>query len=122
MRIVGWGGLYYHGRGVEKDKKRALPHLEQAAIGGHPNARVLLANYDMKNGRLERAAIHYTIGANLGGDLSLKAIKHLFVKGIVSKEDYAAALRGYQAAVDATTSAEREKAEAVYNDMFRSVI
>jgi hypothetical protein len=38
-------------------------------------------------------------------------LKDLFVKGVASKEDYAAALRGYQAAVDAMKSAEREKAE-----------
>ena len=33
------------------------------------------------------------------------------MRGIVSKEDYAAALRGHQAAVDATKSTQREKAE-----------
>ena len=31
--------------------------------------------------------------------------------GLVSKEDYEAALRGHQAAVDATKSEQREKAE-----------
>ncbi len=41
----------------------------------------------------------------------LNMIKDLFVKGIVSKEDYDAALRGHQAAVDATKSPEREEAE-----------
>ncbi len=106
------GTLYLKGDGVEKDMKKAVYHWEQAAIGGDPSARVLLANYDMKNGKLERAAKHYIIGANLGHDVSLKRIKHLFVKGIVSKEDYAAALRAHQAAVDATKSAEREAAEA----------
>jgi TPR repeat protein len=106
------GTLYLKGDGVEKDMNKAVYHFEQAAMGGDPGARSLLANYDMKNGRLERAAKHYIIAANLGHDNSLKLIKHLFVKGIVSKEDYAAALRGHQAAVDATKSAEREAAEA----------
>jgi hypothetical protein len=32
--------------------------------------------------------------------------------GFVSKEDFAAALRGHQAAVDATKSPQREKGEA----------
>ena len=104
------GSVYYHGRGVEKDEKRALPHLEQAAIGGHPGARHNLAVYEMKNGRFERAAKHYIIAANLGCDNSLKAIKAMFVKGIVSEDDYAAALRGHQAAVDATKSDGRDKA------------
>jgi hypothetical protein len=64
----------------------------------------------MDNGRLERAAKHFMIAANLGCDMSLKAIKDFFVKGVVSKENYAATLRGHQAAVDATKSVEREEA------------
>jgi hypothetical protein len=66
----------------------------------------------MENGRFERAAKHFIIAANLGSEDSLKLIKFLFVQGIVSKEQYAAALRGYQSAVNETKSAEREKAEA----------
>ena len=106
------GGLYYSGDGVEKDEERAVYHLEQAAIGGHPDARRVLADYEKRNGKIERAAKHVIIAANLGCDLSLKHIKALFMQGVVSKEEYAAALRAHQAAVDATKSAEREKAEA----------
>jgi TPR repeat protein len=111
------GRLYYEGRGVEKDVKKAVYHLEQAAIGGQPFSRGYLAVYKESNGRLERAAKHYIIAANLGFEPSLKWIKELFVEGIVSKDEYAAALRGYQAAVNETKSAEREKAEAVYNSV-----
>jgi hypothetical protein len=105
------GGLYYKGLGVEKDEKKSVYHWEQASIGGHPHARGALAMHEMKNGRTERAAKYLIINANLGCDMSLNIIKDLFVQGVVSKEDYAAALRGYQTAVDATKSAEREKAE-----------
>ncbi len=105
------GGTYYRGDGVEKDVKKAVCHLEQAAIRGHAQARGFLADYEAKSGRFERANKHYIIAANLGCDSSLKAIKVLFVQGIVSKEVYAAALRGHQAAVDSTKSAERDKAE-----------
>jgi len=108
------GMLYFKGEGVERDMTNAVYHYEQAAIGGNPAARVLLALYESNNGRFERAAKHYIINANLGCNLSLKEIKDLFVKGIVSKEEYAAALRAHQAAVDATKSAEREKAEAFH--------
>ena len=108
------GGMYYNGEGVEKDEERAVYHLEQAAIGGHPQARAGLGFHEKNNGRMERAAKHYIIAANLGYDISLKHIKDLFVDGIVSKEEYAAALRGYQAAVNETKSAEREKGEAFY--------
>ena len=115
------GLLYYNGIGVEKDGPRGKHHLEQAAIGGHPDARGILATHEMNNGRVERAARHYIIAANLGHDISLKDIKDLFVKGIVSNDHYAAALRGHQAAVDATKSAERENAEkATKNGLSKS--
>ncbi len=108
------GSLYYQGQGVEKDVKKAVYHLEQAAIGGHPGARGVLAVHEIKNGRMERAAKHFIINANLGCDISLQQVKDLFGKGVVSKDEYADALRGYQAAVDATKSAEREEGEARY--------
>ena len=109
------GMLYYYGDGVEKDMKKAVYHLEPAAIGGHPDARILLAAHEEgNNGRKERAAKHLMIAANLGYDPSLKPIKDLFVVGIVSKDEYAAALRGYQAAVNETKSPEREEAEVFY--------
>ncbi len=98
--------LYYEGEGVEKDEKKAVYHSEQAAIGGHPTARYLLACYEMTNVRLERAAKHWIISANLGCDDSLKDIKDLFVQGVVSKDEYADALRGYQAAVNETKRVE----------------
>ncbi len=104
--------LYLKGEGVEKDEKRAVYHLEHAAIGGHPDARGFFAFHEKSNGRFDRAAKHYIIAANLGCNDSLKMIKDLFVQGIVSKEDYAAALRSYQAAVNETKSTERDEAEA----------
>jgi tetratricopeptide (TPR) repeat protein len=109
----GLGQLYFYGIGVEKDMKKALYHLEEAAIGGHPDARGLLGLVEVENDRSERAAKHLIIAANLGCDASLKSIKEFFVHGVVSKEEYAAALRGYQAAVNETKSAEREQAEEV---------
>ncbi len=107
------GNLYFRGEGVEKDEKKAVYHLEQAAIGGHPDARVLLGLHESENGRFDRVAKHYIIGANRH-DISLRCIKELFVHEKVSKDEYAAALRGYQAAVNETKSAEREKGEAFY--------
>ena len=108
--------LYLEGKGVEEDDEKAVYHLEQAAIAGHPSARGLLARYEEEFGRYDRAAKHYIIAANLGCNDSLQYVKRLFAAGIVSKEDYAAALRAYQAAVDATKSAERDEAEAFERD------
>jgi tetratricopeptide (TPR) repeat protein len=40
------GTLYYKGLCVEKDMIMAIYHWEQAAIGGHPGARILLALHE----------------------------------------------------------------------------
>ena len=108
-------GLYYEGRGIyiEKDMKKQLYHLEEAAIGGHPKARFNLGVYEERNGRHERAVKHYIIAAKLGDDDALEGVKKGFQRGLVSKEDYAASLRGHQAAVDATKSKQREETYAL---------
>ena len=105
------GGLYHHGQGVEKDVKKAVDHLEQAAIGGHPLARSILADYEVKNKRPDRAVKHLIIAANLGHERSVKELREHYSDGNMNKDDYAAALRGYQSAVNETKSAGREKAE-----------
>jgi len=102
--------LYQEGQGVEKDEKKEIYHLEQAAIGGHPEARHNLACYEEGNGRIDRAVKHFIIAANLGYDLSIQVLKMCYKGGKVSKEDFAAALRRHQAAVDATKSPQREAA------------
>jgi hypothetical protein len=104
--------MYQLGEGVEKDKKKAVYHMEEAAIGGHPLARYNLGCTEGNAGRIDRAAKHFIIAANLGYDEALEEVKKGFVAGEVSKENYAAALRGHQAAVDATKSEQREEAEA----------
>jgi tetratricopeptide (TPR) repeat protein len=103
--------LYRKGEGVEKSKEKAVYHWEEAAIAGHPNARYNLGIEEWNNGRFERARKHFIIAANLGLHDSLKCLKELYANGHASKEEYLGALRGYQAALDATKSEEREKAE-----------
>ena len=102
--------LYYNGQGVEKDKKKEKYHKEQAAMAGHPDARHNLACMEGGNDRFDRAAKHYIIAAKLGVDESLECLKKLYKAGLVSKDDFAAALRGHQAAIDATKSPQREEA------------
>ena len=103
--------MYREGEGVEKDEKKKIYHLEEAAIAGHPIAIHNLGCDEGNNGNFERARKHWIIAANLGYDDSLKCIRTLYADGHASKEDYADALRACQAAVEATKSAEREKAE-----------
>eukprot|EP00986_Skeletonema_menzelii_P004534 scaffold1550_cov74-Skeletonema_menzelii.AAC.3 len=103
--------LYRDGQGVEKDEKKVLHHLEEAAIGGHPRARHNLGYMEWENGHHnDRAVKHFIIAAKLGNDRSLESVKILFKAGYATKEDFAAALRGHQAAVDATKSPQREEA------------
>ena len=103
--------MYHNGEGVEKDKEKEMYHSEQAAIGGHPTARRNLGFKEACDGRFDRAKKHWIIAANLGDHDSLQELKRLYSNGFVTKEEYASALRAYQAAVDATKSSEREKAE-----------
>ena len=105
--------LYHDGKGVEKDMKKSMYHSEEAAIGGHPHARFILGYYENDNGRVERAIKHFIIAAKLGHGESLNAVKKYFAHGIGSKEDYAGALHGHQAAVDATKSTQRDAAAEV---------
>ena len=100
---------YHQGRGVEKDEKKQLHHLKEAAIGGHPMSRHNLGCFEGRNGRLDRAAKHYIIAAKLGDDGSLSAVNELYKDGIVSNEDFASALRGHKAAIDAMKSPQREQ-------------
>ena len=106
--------LYMEGNGVENDEKKGLYHCEEAAIGGHPIARHNLGMNEGRSGRLERAAKHFIIAAKLGHDDSIDKLKECFMMGAVGKEDYAAALRAHQAAVDATKSPHREREASLH--------
>jgi len=106
--------LYHFGEGVEKDEKKRLYHLEEAAIGGHPGARHKFGCLEGMNGRTERAAKHLIIAASMGHDGSIKFLLDSCRSGGISKDDLAAALRAHKAAVDATKSPQREAAEEYY--------
>eukprot|EP00577_Skeletonema_sp_RCC1716_P025581 CAMPEP_0113431682 /NCGR_PEP_ID=MMETSP0013_2-20120614/33718_1 /TAXON_ID=2843 ORGANISM="Skeletonema costatum, Strain 1716" /NCGR_SAMPLE_ID=MMETSP0013_2 /ASSEMBLY_ACC=CAM_ASM_000158 /LENGTH=174 /DNA_ID=CAMNT_0000320697 /DNA_START=490 /DNA_END=1013 /DNA_ORIENTATION=+ /assembly_acc=CAM_ASM_000158 len=115
--------MYQKGGGVEKDEKMELFHLVEAAIAGHPDARYDLARKEGRNERFDRSAKHFIIAANLGHDGSIRAAEECYKRGgLVSKEDFAAALRAHQAAVDATKSPQRDAAEAFAEkfDVYRS--
>lgn len=94
--------MYREGQGVEKDLKKELYHAEQAAIGGHPVARY------KHHGRMDRAVKHYMIAASLGDHNSLEALKQSYKEGLVTKEDFAAALRAHQTAIQQKVHKERE--------------
>jgi len=103
--------LYRNGHGVEKDRGKDIYHLEEAAIGGHPNARYNLGVEENESGNIERAVKHFIIAATQGHDGSIKTLMDAYKGGFVSKEKLAATLRAHHAAVDATKSPQRDAAE-----------
>ena len=105
--------LYHYGKGVEKDRERGIHHAEEAAIGGHPDARFLLGKLECGNNDLDRAVKHWIIAATQGDDESIKMLMKVFKMGYVEKEVLAAAFRAHKAAVDATKSRERELEERI---------
>ena len=104
--------MYRKGEFVEKDEKKFLYHAEEAAIKGHLGARCGLAEYEMEKFRPDRAVKHLTIAANLGHDNSMEALKIAYKGGMVSKEDFASALRAHKAAADEMKSPQRDAVEA----------
>jgi len=102
--------MYHYGYGVEKDKGKEVPHMEEATIGGHPSARYNLGVHEWNNGNTKGAVRHWIIAANLGDDASIKALMHALRRGFVDKDELAAALRAHQDAVDSTKSLQREAA------------
>ena len=104
--------IYYRGRGVEKDMKKFIYHLEEAAIGGHVVARDNLGAVESQKGNLKRVLKHYIIAAKLGFEESMEHLKKYYECGALSKEDFAAVLTAHRAAVDAMKSPQRDAAEA----------
>ncbi|EJK47698.1 hypothetical protein THAOC_33566 [Thalassiosira oceanica] len=85
------GVLYTRGTDVEKDMAKAIRHYEAAAMCGH----------------------HWMISAKLGCQDSLNTVKRMFMNGHATKADYAAALRGYQSAIEDMSSPDRDEARAM---------
>eukprot|EP00574_Skeletonema_japonicum_P011274 CAMPEP_0201732762 /NCGR_PEP_ID=MMETSP0593-20130828/29710_1 /ASSEMBLY_ACC=CAM_ASM_000672 /TAXON_ID=267983 /ORGANISM="Skeletonema japonicum, Strain CCMP2506" /LENGTH=185 /DNA_ID=CAMNT_0048225783 /DNA_START=297 /DNA_END=851 /DNA_ORIENTATION=- len=104
--------MYQDGRGIEKDKKKQIYHLEVAAIGGNPKARYFLGWAEFKNKNLERSVEHWCIAARQGYDEALETVNEYFAKGVIPLGLFGNTVRGYEAAIDATKSPQREEAEA----------
>ena len=95
---------------VERNEKTALKHFEEAAIGGHPKARLFLGEIDSCHCRQDRAVKHYIIAASLGYDRALEKMKEWYKLGFVSKEDFEKTLRAHHAAIASTKTPQREEA------------
>ena len=107
------GSLYDEGTDVEKDMATASRHYEAAAMCGHVNSRHNLGCMENRAGNHDLALQHWMISATLGLEGSLNKVKSFFKKGLATKADYAAALRGYQNAVEEMSSPDRDEAKAL---------
>ena len=113
--------LYNKGTDVEKDTAKAFHHYEAAAMCGQVNARYNLGCMEGMAENHDLALQHCMISATLGHKDSLNAVKTLFMNGLATKADYAAALRGYQNAVEEMSSPERDEAKSLGIDEIKKL-
>ena len=111
--------LYQEGLGAEQNEGKKIHHLEEAAIGGYPDARYNLGVEEYDNGNKERAVKHWIIAATQGEDASIKELLKAFKEGFMKKEVLASALYAHKAAVDETKSPQRKAAEEYYRSIGR---
>ena len=85
-------------------------------MGGDAKARHNLGVCEYNAGNMDRAVKHDMIAAGSGCTASLEKIKLLFKKGLVTKDDYAKALRAYQANLVEIKSPQRDEAATFHDD------
>ena len=112
------GYAYENGKGVEMDKKKADNYFKLAAMAGNVISRYNLGNSEVRAGNMNRALKHYMIAAGDGDSDALKAIQMLYTNGHATKEDYAKALRAYQAYLAEIKSTQRDKAAAAHANRY----
>ena len=107
------GIVYHNGRGVEVDEKKSMHYYELAAMNGDVCARYNLGSIEGKAGNYDRAYKHHILAAKAGFNISLVKVKEGFMKGYVTKDEYADTLRAYQQRQDEMKSDDRDRAEVV---------
>jgi TPR repeat protein len=113
------GCAYDNGHGVEQDKKKAKYYFELAAMKGCTYSRFNLGNAEGRAGNWDRALKHFILAAGGGDNDALEKIKVFFMHGRATKEDYAKALRLYQARLAEIKSSQRDEAAAALGDQCR---
>jgi len=108
------GGSYSRGTGVAIDMKKAKHYYELAAMGGDVKARYNLGCFDGKAGNIQRSLRHFILATRAGDVKALNHVKHGYINGDVTKDEYANTLRAYQTRQDEMKSDERDIAEACY--------
>ena len=83
---------------------------------GDVYARHNLGCEEENAGNYDLALQHFLISAKMGQEKSLSQVKTFFMNGLATKADYAAALRGYQNAVEEMSSPDRAEAKKMGSD------
>ena len=109
------GTAYDEGRGVAIDKKKSKHYYGLAAMGGHAVARHILGCMEGEAGNEHRAIKHCILAARAGYKDSLDTVKRLFMRGAVTKDEYANTLRAYHERQKEMKSDTRDKSEAFNN-------
>ena len=81
-------------------------------MGGDDLARNNLGSLEGRARNYDMALKHFMIAVGGGDNESLKLIKQLFMKGLATRDDYAKALKAYQAYISDIKSNDRDKAAA----------
>ena len=105
------GLAYDRGEGVQQDKAKAVQLRTKAAMKGHVVCRFALGISELEMRNCNRAVKHLLISAKMGHKKSVELIKHLFMGGGATKEQYAEAQRGYQDALEGMKSHDRDEAK-----------
>jgi len=104
--------------GVEIDKKTSKHYYELAAIKGNAYSRHNLGSIEYRAGNIDRALKHFLIAVKGGTAKSLSNIKNIYSRGHATKDDYAKALRSYQAYLDEIKSNQRDEAAAALDHKY----
>ena len=81
-------------------------------MGGNVAARYNLGCDEYNAGNHHRAYKHFTLSTKAGSKDSLSWVKDGFMKGFITKDEYANTLRAYQTLYDETKSEMRERVRA----------
>ena len=106
------GVAYDFGKGVKMNEKMANHYYELAAMGGNASSRYNIGSSEYRVGNIERALKHQMIAVGSGYSVSLSAIQRMYKDREATKDDYAKALRAYQAYLGEIKSVQRDEAAA----------
>ena len=112
------GAAYYDGYGVERDEIKANHYFELGAMRGDEKARHNLGNAEGRKGYTDRALRHFMFAAGSGYYDSLDTVREMFMDKEIAKDDYAKALRAYQAYLGEIKSEQRDTAAAL-NEQYK---